>query len=240
MIKFKIVLPVLMLCFLMLSCKALIYKLNVPATVKTEKLVNDEGREVVIFEMAHLAKPKFYRSVSEKIESLRQEGYVVYFESVEFEPTQDSLTKDRQKRKVRKLLGHDLTTDYKDSTNLSLPKHFGNSKYVMQSVENIGLDLESDKLVDLTAQEIIEKYEAKYGEMELNECDLNTDFGEKYECTEAGEVDSFYALNTIREDYIAEYVSESSDQKIALVYGKSHHYFIRANLRDLAGFQPVD
>lgn len=233
-------LPLIIVSYLVLSCQALIYKLNVPSSVKTEKLVNDEGREVVIFEMAHLAKPKFYQSVSDKIKSLRQEGYVVYFESVEFEPTHDSLVKDRLQRKMRKLLGHDLTTDYKDSTNLSLPKHFDNSNYVMQSVENTGLDLESDKLVDLTAQEIIKKYEAKYGEIELNDCDLNTNFGEMYECTEDGEVDSFYALNTIREDYIAEYVSESSDQKIALVYGKSHHYFIRANLRDLAGFQPVD
>lgn len=89
--------------------------------------------------MSHIAKPEFYESVKQIVDSLRKEDYTIFYEGVGLDTSKYSkATLDTILRKQRRLLGINLTR-YKDSSNKSLPKAFKNKKYIDQTAKNTGV-----------------------------------------------------------------------------------------------------
>lgn len=212
------------LCFLFLSCGPIYLKLITKKEVKTYTYYNDKtSKTLVAFHMFHVNTPEFFQDVKEKLDSLRKEGFVVFYEGVGFNRENYNAAEiDTFFRKFRKLAGFHLTS-YKDSTNASLPKYLTTSKYLMQTDSLMGITKE-DLRVDLPLDSLINIYEKKKQEIVLTNCDFNTPLNAKYTCETLG---SFSIFQTYRNDYIEKRIMESRQQKIALVYGRKHFYFLR-------------
>jgi hypothetical protein len=135
---------------------------------------------------------------------------------------------------MRKLIGvslnYDLDTD-------KFPKFIRNGNYVLQNAENTGISLENDVNVDLSVEEIISGFEAKYGKIDLSDCDWETGLKETYNCSKAANSD--YALETLRNNYISKKVIQTKDNKILMLYGQAHYKPIRDKLIE-SGFEEVD
>lgn len=197
-------------------------------TVPLETYRHPKNDKTVVFvPMIHIAKPTFYKDVKKKLDSLRAEGFVVFYESVSYDRKKyGSKELDTLDRKIRKMLGIYFSS-YKDSTNASLPKAFFNDKYVLQSRSRTGIG-PPDINVDLPLDTLLKMYEEKYGEIKLAPCDFTTPLKADYDCKT---LNSEYVLHTARDEYIVQHVRQSAYKKIVLVYGKAHFRFIGKALR---------
>jgi hypothetical protein len=218
----------ILLVFIILSlssCKGLIYKLLAPKHPELKILYNEEKEKTFAFiPMVHIAKPVFFKETKEIVDSFRQKGFVIYYESVNSPKIKTATAEeDTLLRKFRRLVGFQAG-DYTNKNNESTPNFMKNGKYVMQTAKNTGIKRD-DCNVDLSAYQIIRGYEKKYGEIKLNQCDWNTKFFGKYDCHE-DELNNFYALNTLREEYIFKKSIQSSHTKILMIYGKQHYLFL--------------
>lgn len=195
-------------------------------------------RTIVFVPMVHIGKPAFYEDVSKKLDSLRHEGYVVFYEGVGFDADKYSPEElDTLKRKIRKYFGFNFTkSGYGDAHNPNLPKAFFNDKYVAQTKLNIGIKSE-DINVDIPLDSLIEMFEKKEGEIQLTPCDFNTPFTAEYDC-ETVDVWS-YTISTYRDDFIGKKTIDSPHDKIALVYGKNHFIYAIGGIIQKNGFSKV-
>jgi len=137
--------------------------------------------------MVHVSKPEFFEDVKTKLDSLRNNDFIVYYEGV---GVVDSTKYSKEKYdtlilKTRKLFGFNFQSKtYSNKENESLPKAIYNDKYVAQSKGNIGIQ-EEDVNADVSVVEMIEVYEQKYGKIELEDCDFTTPLNSKYECDQS-------------------------------------------------------
>ncbi|SHJ17639.1 hypothetical protein SAMN04488096_109146 [Mesonia phycicola] len=226
--------------FFICSCNSLFIDLLTSKEVKTEVFYNQEkNKTLVLFPMVHINHPEFYDDTKSKLEKLRQQGYTVFFESIALKDSTVFNTQemDTLTRKTRKISGIYMS-DYKDQKNKSLPKAIRNSNYISQNRENLGFQ-EQDMIVDIPMNELIEIYEAKYGVIQLTQCDWETDYLEKYECETVPQVRANDVLIYTRNDTIEKRIYESKLKKIALVYGKKHFQFIRGGFMQ-NGYKEVD
>lgn len=199
-------------------------------------MVNDSTkREVVIIPMMHTGSPKYYNRVKKIVDSLRSDGFVFFYESVQYcNDTLSAETRDTLDRKLRKVVGFHLTA-YNDKENESLPftTHMGQ---VEQTWERTGL-MHGDIHADLCIEELVRRYEAAKGEIVLTDYDLRTGLTEKYYISreEQEHYNSFYIIHKLREDYLLSLFDSSSYPKVAVLYGAGHKWFIIAGL-DKLGF----
>ncbi|WP_274474060.1 hypothetical protein [Mangrovimonas aestuarii] len=195
-----------------------------------------ENKTLVMVPMVHLNRPEFYDDVRNKLDSLRNEGFTVFYEGVvhdteNYSPEQN----DTILWKFRKLIGFSLTTHYNDTNNKSTPAYFKNDKYVMQTKKNIGIS-DQDLRVDLSKDTIIKMYERENGVIALTECDYNTPLMEKYECESSGR---HQATQTFRNGYIVKSTVDSPMNKIALVYGQAHFKWLKLDFIYNHGYREV-
>ncbi len=222
------------------SCNRLLIGLLTSKEVKTEVFFNqNENKTLVLFPMVHINHPEFYADVKYKLEKLRKQGYTVFFESIALKDStaftaqeMDTLT-----RKTRKILGIYMS-DYKDQKNKSLPRAIRNNNYISQNRENLGMQPQ-DMIVDIPMDELIDIYEAKYGNIQLTQCDWETDYLEKYKCETVPEVRADEIIMYTRNDTIEKRVYESELKKIALVYGSGHFNFIKGGFQQ-NGYKKID
>jgi hypothetical protein len=222
----NIYIPLLLALLAFTSCKRILVSIITDKSIdsKIRVLENKEtGKTLCFLPMIHIGKPEYYESVRKVIDSLRQEGYIVYYESVGYDEEPDSLTRDTIDRKVRKLIGFYFGSSYKDSSNNSLPKAITNSNYEMQDYKKIGV-LETDKKVDLSIDSLIRRYEQDIKPIKLLPCDFETDLLEKYKCKDKEKYSDHSFYHTFRNDHITSEVLKSEDKKIMMVYGKSHWF----------------
>ena len=181
--------------------------------------------------MHHLGKQQFYDDVTTKLKAFKAQGYVIFFESISSNFTNDSLLKDTIRRKARKIKGFGGT--YKDEANGSIMK-----KYVQQpSNINLGMD-EKDLRADVDYLQLITKWEEVNGKIILDSMDLNTPFDKKYK------KDVFYTksqYNKIIIDYrnnnLVDLIQKSPEKKIVIVYGEGHRKNLRKKLKSLNEIQ---
>ena len=88
----------------------------------------DNGRKVFILKMIHINKPEFYQKVKQTIDSLRADGYVVFYEGVGDAKNGDEL----YERKFRRITHYSLMS-YNDEANEVDNKKFGIKGYVYQN-----------------------------------------------------------------------------------------------------------
>ncbi len=189
-----------------------------------------EGREVATIPMIHVNKPEFYKMTTRKIDSLRNDGFVVFYEGINSDVT-DSLQLDILMRKFRHVTGFALM-DYMDSENETF-KSLQKKKYVSQAEVDYGVNYKTDYHADLYLEQMIEVFEKRFGEIKLTDCDTTTPLGKKYKCNKVEENKEYFLLNGIRDRYVLEEIEKSEAQKIVLVYGRIHIMDIHSKIQKI-------
>ncbi|RRA92026.1 hypothetical protein [Paenimyroides viscosum] len=189
-----------------------------------------EDREVAAVPMIHVNKPEFYEMTKRKIDSLRSDGYQVFYESIDSKVT-DSLQLDLLMRKFRQVTGFALM-DYMDSENESF-KSLQKAKYVSQAEVDYGVNYKTDHHADLYLEQMIELFEKRFGKIILNDCDSTTLLGKKYKCSKVDESKEYYILNRIRDHYLLDKIEKSSARKIVVVFGRIHIMDLHSKIQKL-------
>lgn len=210
----------LFFAFILTSCTCTMYRVfnNQKSIFKYKKVLVKDNREIIYLANAHLGSEKYFEEIKDYINQKRKEGYVIYYEGITREDIENENLQDTLNLKFRKLLGYSLKGSYADEDNKSLPKCF--KKYVGQTMTNTGINNATDINVDLSLNKLLDLYEAKYGKINLDECDFNTPLNEKYKC---GHLNAEYTIShKFRDEYLIEKLLNSKDDKIVLLYGRAH------------------
>ena len=221
------------------SCQSILLKIitaNKSIANNTKVLYNDKtDQKIVFFPMVHVGQKDYYESAKKIIDTLRQNDYSFYYENIAIHPDAklDSNEIEIYHKKTRKILGYHPSLD---STNQSLPKILRKNNLMVQDYRFMGLK-KGDHLLDLPKNQIIDSIEANYNEIKLTKCDLETPLNEDYNCESLRKY-KWALTHEFRDQYIGERILEIKKNKIALIYGRMHWFFIYADLRD-AGFEII-
>ncbi len=229
-----------------------------------EGLVNPAtGREVIFVPMRHFGAAERFEATRRYLDTLKNEGWVIFHEGVVKVPYHIDTVNDIPKtaldtvgaavtrahrsrmdtlaRKCRRMLGYWVGgRGYADSANLSLPDRITRRDYASQSNDRLGATTERDIWVDYTIADIVDVCEKKYGGIKLTEYDFRTGLYEKYEPEEEadGRMRSYFMLHA-RNDYVVSRIQQSSHPRIAVVYGSMHSFGIVWQLKSKHGFKAV-
>lgn len=219
---------IILVCFLLIlvSCK-MVNKAIVNHYANSFRLYvySNDDKEVVYLPMVHISKPEFYAKVKYKVDSLRSEGYTVFYESIAADKGLDSLQKDLAERKMRKIIGF-----YPDYSNEKQFRSLQIKGFIQQTKRNTGIVDTLDIRGDLAVNNLIALYEKEKGEVVLSEYDLKTPLKEKYEGGKVNRQNSDFLIDSLRNYNLVKMVNESKAKKIAVVYGKLHMYPLFLNL----------
>lgn len=204
--------------------------------------INNTKKEVIFIPMHHIGKREFYTGVKTIIDSLKNIGYVVYYEAVRINRERDSLKSDTLRRKMRQVVGADPFASlaqggYIDTVNNAIfnkkLKIIKGEHLVNQpSRAMLGIDTTTDIWADAYLSDMIPAYEAKFSIINLTECDFNTGLSEVYSCPRTNNTEHrWFLLAGYRDGIIADKVIKDTHTKIAIVYGSKHFPGILALLQ---------
>lgn len=221
--------------FSLVSCQSFFVRMVTDKNINKKKLVykNKEGKYLIYLPTVHVGKKEYYESIKKEVDSLRKEGFLIAYEGIRFEINEPDF--ELKAKKMRRILGFNIA-NINDENRDALPKEYSYTKYLLQSEINTGI-LKTDVNFDCSLKELIEKYEAKYGTVELSDCDLKTSLSSKYNCKQKKKP-SFYISEVLRNDKVKENLVKYRYHNMVLLYGKGHKYFLHAGLID-HGYQLV-
>ncbi|HLN95719.1 MAG TPA: hypothetical protein VK183_08785 [Flavobacterium sp.] len=213
----------------LLSCKSILTRILLSKTQVHFDHYKSGHRDLVFIDATHVGKPEYFADIKFTLDSLRGQGYTVVFEEIRAVVSSlDDLPKiDLYKKKIRKITGVYFGdySDAKDDENLNVPNMKG---LTHQTVDNTGIDRRRDIWADYTLFQLVKKYEAERGEIELSECDLQTPPHKRYRCAKINRSESNYLLVEMRNKRLLHVVDSIQKDKVAILYGSRHHYdFIR-------------
>ncbi len=185
------------------------------------------NKEIKYVPMHHLGKKAFYDDVTRIVKEYKSKGYVVYYELISTDFTNDSLLKDTIRRKVRKIKG--FSGSYKDNANDSFLK-----KYIQQpEYSDLGVD-STDLRADVDYLQLINEWENQNGVIILDSLDLNTPFGQKFS-KGINYTDKQYKAVIIeyRNAYLIDLIKNSPYDKILVLYGAGHRKNFKKQLKSL-------
>lgn len=222
----KILIIFVLLCSLT-SCRYLIFKLLAEdkSAVANHQIFESEDKQVVYLPMVHVGKGDYFPEVKRFVDSMRNKGYHVFYEGIYLREDISEEDYNIYIRKFRREIGHAPTDSYADPDNKSLPRWL--KKYEGQSIENTGINPETDTNIDYELTALIDKYEQDYKEIELTDCDFETPLLEKYKCSKGV---NFLLSNVLRDEKVVNEIVESEHNKILLLFGKGHQYHIHPKL----------
>lgn len=173
--------------------------------------------------MIHLGQQSFYDNVSKEIENYKKDGYVLFYEWIDYE-TADTLTL----RKTKKVVG--MIPSKKGYQNMM--EKIKVDGVVFQDNEQFMNHANSlDFNVDITPQELIHEYEKRHGEIVLSSKDLNAPLYEEITFNDNKNVMDII-LNH-RNKIVAERIQTSKYDKIIVIYGADHQKGILEELQKI-------
>lgn len=186
-----------------------------------------DNKKVLLVPMVHLNTEGYYETIKHKIDSLRTEGYVFFYEGIDCDE-ENNTEVDYQMRKFRKITGFTLM-NYFDEEN-EADDHLKIDGMVFQGDIDYGLRGKEDINVDYTLTELIKAFEKNKEEIQLNNCDLNTPLGKEYTCTDIDVEKTKFLIEDLRNNYIYNEIEKSTYPKIAVVYGSAHISWLHMKL----------
>lgn len=170
-------------------------------------------RSIRFIGAAHVAKPEFYEDIVNKITADKNEGYVLFYEWVDFEDASDTC-----QRKIRRMVGM-VPTPANYAKTL---KPLIDRGYKAQNNDDfLGLVNKNDYNADVSAQFIVDKYEEKYGPIELTESDYTLPLDSAIE-DHLPEDRMYSVILDERNKYLADQIHKSEYKKITVLYGAKH------------------
>lgn len=206
------------------SCRSYVYKKSFK--VYSYKLGTKEIRYIPIH---HLGRPIFYEKVKNDVIKYKNDGYVVFYELIDFDSSVDSLTKDTVYRKDRKLSGNSLNYD---EVQEILEVH----KDIMRqpNYKDMGVT-DSDIRADANFEDYISEVERLCGEIILDNNDYATPLLDnsykpttKYLC-------SHEKIQRVTIDYrnnhLINLIKNSDSNKILILYGSGHRIDLEKRIK---------
>lgn len=249
-IDMKTILSILLVTvFCSISCQRLAYVFVIKGRTGLNNISKFEhtesGKKITFIGMSHVETVQYYADVKNYLDSLRDDGYAIFFEGVTLGPNpnsaSDSIATDIVLRKYRRLMGRSIAGAHVGFESVADNSGEKPGRLVQQTFERIGVCIEKDHLCDLTVPEIINGYELEYGEILLTDCDWDTPLREKkYKCRTEQKFRKDYAELILREDHIAKSVIASEYEKIVMVYGNFHMFTLSPTLCKDYGFECTD
>lgn len=223
-------LPFLM-AFSFISCSTILVKVkgNLMRKLYSIDYYSNGDRTIAFIGVNHLNKPEYFARIAKDIDSLRRDGYLIFYEGIRTNMKVSPEQKTELQKKLRSITGFHLSS-YKDSTNGDMKK-FNVKGYVSQTMANTGIDTIRDVNADYNLKTLIEAYEAEKGEVKLSECDLKTPIGKKYRCKKVNQENYDFLSLTIRYRLVIKMIQESKAKKIAVLYGDLHKYSFERKLK---------
>lgn len=182
-------------------------------------------KSVLVIGMHHIGRVSFYKDVRAKVDKLRQLGYQFLYEHTLYDKNLSADALKTYQLKARKVLGFPLTDEpmLDEATNsfsgIALPLR---PKLINQpDYKFLGISVKNDINADLPKNVLVDKFEEKYGVIELNECDLTTDIKSPYLCSEPHE-NFAYLMYDVRNQEVIKHILNSKNDKIAIIYGSLH------------------
>ena len=216
------------------SCFSKIAKtLGVKAKVPIITELKRPSNHVLFLGMSHMGKKIFYDNTKKIIDSLKNDGYTFFVESVSNRVGDSIVTDTTYAKKLRKIIGLDITISYDQINNVIWKMFRRKYKLIGQpSYKELGID--TFNIVDVPYNTLINSYETKYGAIILDSCDINTKLGEPYNCNFAPKSNRMIFedeyVKKMRNTLISNTVKNSKAKKIVLIYGKYHLDGIREQL----------
>ncbi|MCT4639754.1 MAG: hypothetical protein N4A72_18795 [Bacteroidales bacterium] len=212
------------LVFIVTSCSGTVFMSMMNDTEVVKTVITDGKKRVEYIDMIHISNNTFYNNVKEEVEKAKNRGYVLFYEYIDYTTVEGELA-----LKSRKFAGF-------------LPSEEGYAKvakplidkgYVVQK-NSMFLNLVNNKdfRVDVTPQQMVDKYEKLYGVIELDEEDINTPIGEAIRNILPSKKTEQVILD-YRNNYLAEAINNSEYDKIIVLYGAAHRKGLIQELRKL-------
>ncbi len=202
------------------------------------KMISTNDKNLIFIGMHHIGRKEFYDDMARKVDSLQRQGYVVLYELIKKSNGIDSVSNDIYKKKFRKIMGI-ANTKYYDTINNLIAGRFkykGNYKLTNQpSYNNLKVDMENAKNIDVELVDLIKAFELKHGEIDLDDCDQETKSDSPvYDCNridnDRAELFKNEFVFTYRNKNIANEIHNSTEKNILVIYGKNHFDGLRAEL----------
>ncbi len=215
-------------------------------------------KEVIYLPMSHIGKKEDFDKIRNYLDMKKEQGFTIFYEGIlPIESSDyanllttlaDSTLKenmllqiDTMRRKMRRVQGFALSfsqDQHTDSLNKSLKRR--NKNFVTQSNILLGLpkdyhDTQNEYRVDMTYPGLISRYEKEYKPIVLTKYDWETPLNAEYHTIDTVKHNSYLLEQEYRNEYIAKRVIDSDCEKIVMLYGAGHYWFIWAELRD-AGY----
>lgn len=180
-------------------------------------------KSVHFIDMIHLGQQEFYDNVAQEIKKYKKDGYVLFYEWIDYETT-DTLTL----RKTKKIVG---MIPSKKGYSLMINKIdvegvvFQENDQFMNQVNSLDFN------VDVTPQELILEYEKRHGEILLNNEDLQVPLYGDFNFNNDKNVMDL--ILNYRNKIVAERIQNSKYDKIIVMYGADHRKGIVEELQKL-------
>lgn len=224
--------------FVMTSCMSVAVKVMGLDKKEAEVVtLTNSDRTVAFIPMKHLGPKEFYADVKYLLDSLHNEGYIAYLESVRMT---DSLVKDEADLvhiKLRKITGVYIgKAGYLDTINRRLMgRRFRNRQQLINQppYSKLGSDSIKDKIIDIPMNELVKEYESRFGQLALNDCDYVLKPEDKYTCGKEPGNQANQIVMHYREQKLATHIMSDKNRKIAVVYGALHKHGLLRELKNI-------
>ena len=198
------------------------------------KSLSLEEKEIIFFPMHHVGTEKFYTDVHQKIDSLKDNEYFFYVESIK-----DENSNLENQMKLRKIMGIGIPEGgYQKSFDSILKvKNYKLKKEIVYqpTYSEWQLDEKNSLNVDVDIKDLIQQYELIYGEVKLEPCDYDKpDVTNSTECTNKTDKKKWnYVLKDYRNQELVKHLQQDSRKKIAIIYGSAHYEGVKSIIDSL-------
>ena len=180
-----------------------------------------ENKEIVFLPMQHIGREEYYTNVKNKIDSLKSENYIFFYEKI-INNTADTL----DLYKFRKIIHFAVPQNGYINLLDSLYKSGLDFKYKLvnqPNIESFGLSNSNSYNIDLSIKEIVNNVE-RTKNIVLESCDIMNSYRQTYKCKNKflSEEEWRRYIITDRDKNLFDEVKNSNFQKIAIIYGKAH------------------
>lgn len=192
------------------------------------KKIDYPNKDIVFLEMIHLGQKEFYDDVKDKVDSLTNENYHVFYEGLYLRKSDRIIAENDSVSylKFRKLLGVDPLTEY---TKIKPFSSFVEDYNLVDQPDYVDLGLTeiNSEPIDISAVEQIKLYESLREEIKLDDCDFKNKLGESgYDCDKLSKSERNFFIEEIalnkRNEHIFNSIKTSNKDKILIIYGKKH------------------
>ena len=198
------------------------------------KIIKSKKQKILFIPMHHVGRKEYYNDVANKIDSLQNQNFTVFYEGVIDSKETDSLTRKKSLLKLRKIMGFfpQGQKGYLDTTTNVIAgkiKYKGQYKLINQpSHKQLKVDSLNSIRADISLTELITEFEKNNGEIKLDSCDYQFSLkGKEYKCKKAKrslrKIFEKEYVKSNRNKYLAERIFNSKKNKILIVYGDAHY-----------------